>query len=142
MIAPARIAVYDVLCAVSAGRSDLATAVADARARLPDQRDRALATEIALGVQRWRGELDHLIARYGRRPVDRLDSEIVEILRLGVYQLRHLTRVPAAAVVHDGVNLARRAGKPSANVTSRTGALRGAPRWEIAQRAMSHLVHL
>ncbi|PYR48246.1 MAG: 16S rRNA (cytosine(967)-C(5))-methyltransferase RsmB [Acidobacteria bacterium] len=114
MIAPARIAVYDVLCAVSAGRSDLATAVADARARLPDQRDRALATEIALGVQRWRGELDHLIARYGRRPVDRLDSEIVEILRLGVYQLRHLTRVPAAAVVHDGVNLARRAGKPSA----------------------------
>src|SRR5262249_38841480 len=42
------------------------------------------------------------------------DVEIVEILRLSVYQLLHLTRVPASAVVDDAVNLVRRAGKTSA----------------------------
>jgi 16S rRNA (cytosine967-C5)-methyltransferase len=114
MIAPARIAAYNILCAVSSGRSDVATAVAASRPTLRDPRDRALAAEIALGVQRWRGKLDHLIAHYGKRPIDRLDPEVLEILRLGAYQLLHLTRVPAAAVVHDGVNLTRRAGKPRA----------------------------
>src|SRR5262249_44563006 len=114
MIAPARIAAYDILSAVSSGRSDVATAVAASRGALRDPRDRALAAEIALGVQRWRGKLDHLISHYGKRPIDRLDSEVLEILRLGVYQLLHLTRVPAAAVVHDGVNLTRHAGKPRA----------------------------
>jgi len=48
------------------------------------------------------------------RPIDRLDAEIVEILRLSLYQLLHLTRVPASAVVDDAVNLAGWAGKRSA----------------------------
>ena len=106
MIAPARIAAYDILTAVSAGTADLATAVAFARANLRDERDRALASEIATGVQRWRANLDHLIATFAKRSIDRLDPEVVEILRLGAYQLLHLTRVPASAVVDDAVNLA------------------------------------
>ncbi len=114
MIAPARIAAYDVLTAVSAGNADLATAIAFARAGLRDERDRALASEIATGVLRWRATLDHLIATFAKRPLNRLDPEVVEILRLSVYQLLHLTRVPASAVVDDAVNLARRVGKSSA----------------------------
>lgn len=114
MIAPARIAAYDILWAVSAGNADLPTAIAFARASLKDDRDRALATDIATGVQRWRAALDHLIAAFSKRPIDRLDPEIVEILRLSAYQLLHLTRVPASAVVDDGVSLAKRAGKTSA----------------------------
>jgi len=114
MIAPARIAAYDILTAVSAGNADLATAVAFARANLRDDRDRALASEIATGVQRWRANLDHVIASFAKRSIDRLDPEVVEILRLGAYQLLHLTRVPASAVVDDAVNLAKRAGKTSA----------------------------
>jgi len=114
MIAPARIAAYDILRAVSAGRADLPAAIAHERATLSDDRDRALATEIATGVQRWRAALDHLIAHAARRSLERLDAEIVEILRLSVYQLQHLTRVPAAAVVDDAVELARRVGKKSA----------------------------
>jgi 16S rRNA (cytosine967-C5)-methyltransferase len=113
MIAPARIAAYEMLSAVSAGH-DLPAAIAGRRESLADDRDRALAAEIATGVQRWRGALDHLIVHYAERRIDRLDPEIVDILRLSGYQLLHLTRVPASAVVDDAVDLARRAGKKSA----------------------------
>jgi 16S rRNA (cytosine967-C5)-methyltransferase len=115
MIAPARVAAYEALLAVSGGRADLPSAIARARASLSDERDRALATDIATGVQRWRAALDHLIVHFARRTLDRLDPEIVDILRLGIYQLLHLTRVPAAAVVDDAVSLAKRARKKSAS---------------------------
>jgi 16S rRNA (cytosine967-C5)-methyltransferase len=114
MIAPARVAVFDVLRAVHTGSNDLPGAIAAARARLNDDRDRALATDIATGVERHRNLLDHLIAHYAKRSIERLDAEVLEILRLSAYQLLHLTRVPASAVVHDAVQLARRAGKSSA----------------------------
>jgi len=79
MIAPARIAAYEILKAISSGRSDLPTAIASARDGLRDDRDRALAAEIATGVQRWRAALDHLIVALSKRAIDRLDSEIVGI---------------------------------------------------------------
>ena len=115
MIGPARVAAFDILSSVSACRADLPTAIAAARGGLHDERDRALAAEIAVGVQRWRAALDHLIVQFSKRPLARLDVEIVEILRLSAYQLLYLTRVPAAAVVDDAVNLAKRAGKTSAS---------------------------
>jgi 16S rRNA (cytosine967-C5)-methyltransferase len=114
MIAPARVAAYEVLLAVSSGNADLPTAIASARAGLRDDRDRALTADIATGVQRSRAALDHVIVALSKRTLDRLDPEIVEILRLSAYQLLHHSRVPASAVVDDGVNLARRAGKRSA----------------------------
>jgi 16S rRNA (cytosine967-C5)-methyltransferase len=115
MIAPARAAAYEVLMAVSAGRADLPDALASARTNLRDDRDKALAAEIAIGVQRWRAALDHVIVHFAKRPTTRLDEEVLEILRLSAYQLLHLTRVPAAAIVDDAVNLAGRAGKRSAS---------------------------
>src|SRR5438128_3225806 len=114
MIGPARSAAFQILSAVSSGRADLPSAIAVARAGLLDDRDRALAAEIAAGVQRWRAALDHLIVAFSKRSIAKLDPEVVEILRLSAYQLLHLTRVPASAVVDDAVNLARRAGKASA----------------------------
>ena len=115
MISPARIAAFEILSAVSAGSADLPTAIAFARNSLRDDRDRALAAEIASGVQRWRAALDHLIVQFSKRDISRLDPEVVEILRLSAYQLLHLTRVPASAVVDDAVNLTGRAGKRSAS---------------------------
>jgi len=115
MIAPARVAAFEILHALASGRTDLPSAVASARATLADPRDQALAADIATGVQRWRAALDHLIAAFSKRPLDRLDPEIVDILRLSAYQLLHLTRVPVSAVVDDAVDLARRAKKTSAS---------------------------
>ncbi len=114
MISPARVAAYDILLAVSRGSADLPAAIASARQRLADDRDRALAAEIAAGVQRWRAALDHVIAAFARRRIERLDPQVLEILRLSAYQLLYLTRVPAAAIVDDAVDLTRRAGKKSA----------------------------
>jgi 16S rRNA (cytosine967-C5)-methyltransferase len=115
MIAPARVAAYEILMAVSAGRTDLPAAIAHARRSLADERDKALAADIATGVQRWRAALDHLIVTFSKRRLDRLDAEVVAVLRLSLYQLLHLTRVPAAAVVDDAVDLAGKAGKRSAS---------------------------
>lgn len=115
MIAPARVAAFDILRAVATGRTDLPAAVASSRLTLDDDRDRSLAAEIATGVERWRAALDYLIETVAERRIARLDLEVATILRLSVYQLLYLTRVPAAAVVNDAVELARKAKKRSAS---------------------------
>jgi 16S rRNA (cytosine967-C5)-methyltransferase len=114
MIAPARVAAYEVLRAVSSGTADLPHALARVRPRLPDERDRALAGEIATGTLRWRAACDHLVVAISGRPLARLDGEVLDILRAAIFQLLHLDRVPAAAVVNDAVSLTRAAGKRSA----------------------------
>jgi 16S rRNA (cytosine967-C5)-methyltransferase len=114
MIAPARKAAYTVLRSIATGRIDLPSALAGARQALGDERDRALTDEIALGSIRWRGAIDYLIEQFASRPLDRLDPEIQDILRLSIYQLLHLERVPAAAVVDDAVKLAGWSKKRSA----------------------------
>jgi len=114
MIAKARVAAFEILRAASAERADLPSALVRARETLTDDRDRALAGDIATGVLRHRAAIDHLIATFAKRAIDRLDAEVVTILRLSCYQLLHLTRVPAAAVVDDAVDLTRRVKKRSA----------------------------
>ena len=114
MIAPARIAAYEVVRAVSAGSADLPHALARARAALHDERDRALAGEIATGTIRWQGAFDRLISEFGRRPLSRFDPEVVDILRITLFQLLHLDRIPASAAVDDAVSLTKKAGKRSA----------------------------
>lgn len=69
--------------------------------------DRALATELVYGVLRWRGKLDWILAQVLDRPIEALDRPVRHILRLGVYQLRCLTRIPDFAVVDEAVHLAR-----------------------------------
>ena len=110
MTAPARRAAYRVLRVVSGRRLDLSAALARVRGVLADERDRALATEIAAGTLRWRASLDWRLARVADRPLAELDPAIVDILRLSAYQILHLDRVPAAPVVSDAVDLARAAG--------------------------------
>lgn len=115
MIAPARSAAYDVLRAVGTGKTDLASALARVRHRLADERDRALAGEIATGTLRWQGAFDYIIAAFAGRPLQKLDPEVIDILRLTIFQLLHLDRVPASAAVKDAVDMAGRAGKRSAS---------------------------
>jgi len=114
MIAPARLAAYEVLRTVASGRVDLGTALARVRQTLRDERDRALAGEIATGTLRWQGAFDHIVETFAKRPAARLDPEVLAILRISIFQLLHLDRVPAAAIVNDAVELAGKAGKRSA----------------------------
>ena len=114
MIAPARTAAFAALREVTAGRADLPAALAAVRPTLQDERDRALTTDLVTGTLRWQRELDYLIEHFARRSAARLDFEVLQILRLGAYQLVHLDRVPAAAAVNDAVAMTRRARKTSA----------------------------
>jgi 16S rRNA (cytosine967-C5)-methyltransferase len=115
MIAPARRAATEVLAAVDAGRWDLATALAQVHPTLQDARDRALLTDLATGVERWKLALDFAIhALTKRQPAD-LDPDVRATLRLGLYQLQHATRIPASAVVNDAVEIVKRGPTRSAS---------------------------
>jgi 16S rRNA (cytosine967-C5)-methyltransferase len=74
----------------------------------------ALATEITFGVLRWRRLLDFLLDRQLKKPVARLDLPVALALRMGLYQLRFLERIPPRAAVNESVELVKRARKSSA----------------------------
>jgi len=76
--------------------------------------DAALATELTLGVLRWQRLLDFLLERHLAKSVTNLDTEVLLALRLGLYQLRFLTRIPARAAVNESVELVKSARKSSA----------------------------
>jgi 16S rRNA (cytosine967-C5)-methyltransferase len=115
MTAPARIAAYHALRAIADERGDLPAALAHAREHLSDERDRGLTAEIVTGSLRWQRSLDYLVEHFARRPLGKVDRDVVHILRLSLYQLLHLDRVPASAVVDDAVDLTRLARKGSAS---------------------------
>jgi 16S rRNA (cytosine967-C5)-methyltransferase len=114
MIAAARLAAFAALTHLDNERTTLGEAMAIVQKPLPDERDRGLALEIVAGTERMRAALDYQLARRLTRPIDKLDSAVLAILRLSAFQLMYLSRLPAAAVINDAVDLTRRAGKSSA----------------------------
>jgi 16S rRNA (cytosine967-C5)-methyltransferase len=108
VISPARRAAFDVLLRVFEDGAYADRALRTAVASL-DERDRALARQLAFGsVQRVRA-LDHAIHALGRRRLERLDPPVRAALRLGAYQLVYLDGVPRYAAVNESVELVRRA---------------------------------
>ncbi len=94
------------------------------RERLPDARDRGLLTELAYGCVRRRGTLDAVLASGSKRPVPRLNAAVRVALRLALYQILFLDRVPAHAAVDHAVGWAKgHAGGPRAGYVN--GVLRG-----------------
>jgi 16S rRNA (cytosine967-C5)-methyltransferase len=79
-----------------------------------DSRDAALAETLVLGCLRYQSQLDFLIAHFAGRPQPKLDLEVRIALRLGIFQLRYLDRVPAHAAVAESVELVKSAHKRSA----------------------------
>jgi len=109
-----RVLAARVLIGVQGGRSTLAAEIERARRGIPDERDRGLLLELTAGVCRWRAELDACLAPFSQRPIDTIDPPLLATLRLAMYQLRHLDRIPAHAVVHESVEAARALGAPRA----------------------------
>jgi len=72
-----------------------------------DRRDRALVTELTYGIQRHRNKLDYIISSYSRRPLQRLQPEVLDMLRMGIYQLS-MMRIPQHAAVNETVEVAKR----------------------------------
>ena len=113
-VSPARQAAYDILRRVDGGRGFAVEGLQGRAVSQLEEADRRLATEIVMGVLRWRGALDFEIERLSGKAFKYFDPEIITTLRLGIYQIGFLERVPRYAVVNEAVELAKQAGKRSA----------------------------
>jgi 16S rRNA (cytosine967-C5)-methyltransferase len=104
---PARTAAFDVLREVDASDAYANLVLPPLlRERGITGRDAAFATELAYGTLRLRGRYDAILARCVSRPLDQLDPEVLDVLRLGAHQLLGM-RVPAHAAVSETVALTR-----------------------------------
>ncbi|MBE0467789.1 MAG: 16S rRNA (cytosine(967)-C(5))-methyltransferase RsmB, partial [Candidatus Desulforudis sp.] len=80
----------------------------------PSKLDRAFATELAYGTLRTLNTLDWITARFLHQPLGAQTVWIRNILRLGVYQLFYMDKVPAGAACNEAVELAKKFGTPGA----------------------------
>lgn len=71
------------------------------------RRDRALLNAMVYGVLRWRGRLDHIIAYFSNIPLRKIQPVVLNILRLGLFQIIFLDRVPDSAAVNTSVELTK-----------------------------------
>lgn len=69
--------------------------------------DRGLYTELVYGTLRKQGTLDHIVSQFSKTPTARLERAVVLLLRLGLYQMFFLDRIPVSAAVNETVNLAK-----------------------------------
>ncbi len=104
-VSPARRAAYEILRRVDDEGAFAAPLLASAANDLSGE-DRALCNELVLGVLRRRLWLDTSLEHFAGRKIESLDAPVRRSLRLGLYQLRFLTRVPARAAVNESVNIA------------------------------------
>ncbi len=72
--------------------------------------DRGLLTELVYGVLRRRGTLDHIINQFSKQHAEKLERAVLILLRLGLYQMFWLDRIPNHAAVHESVAMAKRLG--------------------------------
>jgi 16S rRNA (cytosine967-C5)-methyltransferase len=113
-VSAARAAAFEILLRVEREDSYATELLHSAAVKNLSTRDHALTTELVMGVLRWRSSLDRQISRTSSQKLNRLDDEVLAALRLGVYQLRFLSRVPARATIYESVELVKLAGKRSA----------------------------
>jgi len=113
-VSPARAVALEILLRVEREDSYAAELLHSARLSKLSARDHGLATELVMGVLRWQSLLDQRLAVASSQKLERLDGEVLAALRLGVYQLQFLSRVPARAAIFESVELVKAARKRSA----------------------------
>jgi 16S rRNA (cytosine967-C5)-methyltransferase len=113
-VSASRAAAYDILMRVERESSFASELLHSAAYDSLSAADHALATELVMGVLRWRSSLDDEIAQASTQALPKLDLEILTALRVALYQLRWLDRVPARAAINESVELVKRARKRSA----------------------------
>jgi 16S rRNA (cytosine967-C5)-methyltransferase len=75
-----------------------------------DKRDLGLVQAIVYGVIRWRLHLDHIIGHFSKTPLEKISPEILNILRMGIYQIKFMSKIPESAAVNTSVELAKKNG--------------------------------
>lgn len=104
---PARAAALRALVRVEVDRAYAPLALAAAVESLPDERDRALATELLYGTLRWQGRIDHYLRAFSHRPLEKLSAWTRGALRLAVYQALFMRSVPLPVACSEAVLLVK-----------------------------------
>ena len=76
--------------------------------------DRGLYTELVYGTLRKQGTLDHIIGQFSNTSLGKMERSVILLLRLGLYQMFFLDRIPVSAAVNETVNLAKQYSSRSA----------------------------
>ena len=108
MTANPRRAAFDILLRIEKDRS-YADILIDHEFSLGELHgpDRGLLTELVYGILRRRGTLDHMVNQFSRQKADKLERNVLILLRLGLYQALFLDRIPVSAAVNETVKLAK-----------------------------------
>lgn len=112
-VSPARLAAFEVLLRIEKEKSFSAVLLPAYEENL-EAKDRALCHELTLGVLRKQLYLDRIVQNFIKGKTEKLDTEVLIALRLGVYQLLFLDKIPAFAAINESVSMVRRAKKSSA----------------------------
>lgn len=86
------------------------------------EKDKALATELVYGTIKYKYSIDKILKRFLDKNFDKLDKYILNILRVCIYQIKYLDKIPAFAAVNEGVNLAKKESKGASKLVN--GVLR------------------
>src|SRR5207253_1786745 len=113
-VSPARAAAFDILLRIEEQDSYASELLHASQYKNLSPVDHGLMTELVMGVLRWRSVLDRAICQASSQKIQKLDCEVLTALRMAVYQLRWLERIPAHAAIHESVELVKRARKRSA----------------------------
>lgn len=82
------------------------------RMQVLSQRDRALTTALVYGVLRWRNRLDWIISLFSKTRITKIEPTVLTILRLAVFQIEFMDRIPPSAAVNSAVDLAKKHSRP------------------------------
>jgi 16S rRNA (cytosine967-C5)-methyltransferase len=113
-ISPARTTAFDILLQVEKEDAYASELLHSGQYAALSPEDHGLATQIVMGVLRWRSQLDSALGLFSKWPLAKFDAEVLTALRMGAYQLTRLERVPAHAAVHESVELVKRSRRTSA----------------------------
>ena len=80
-----------------------------------NEKDIGLISEIVYGVTTWRLTLDTIIKKYSKIRLKKISPWILNILRMSIYQIVFLDKIPKSAAVNEGVNLSKRYGHKSSS---------------------------
>ena len=101
-------------------------------AAMDDPRDRQLVMALVYGVVRWQGYLDAIIQKFSRHPLRTMKPLTIAALRVGLYQLVFLDRIPESAAINETVQALKSARQPK----WLTGFVNGVLRAMVRQRAV------
>ena len=73
-----------------------------------NDKDKALVTEIVYGTLKYKYTIDKILSSFIKKGFESLDSFVLNILRISIYQIRFLDKIPSFAVVNEAVNLTKK----------------------------------